>query len=579
MIFPEIADLGLIGDRRTAAVIGRDATVYWYSPHRFDAPSIFPALLDCEKGSWRVELPDGAPASRSYVEESGVLETQLSAPSGRLTITDWMTMGGNAKPGLFCRSFSRAPDHVRIVFEAWEDNGRCRNLPAVVSGSAVFGDGLHLHASHRLRATATGIEWILPKGQTGWTVLADAPCSKPSSQDLERWKDATLARWRTLAETSTYEGAYRDHVHASMRMVRLLVYEPTGAIVAAATCGLPEVIGGKRNYDYRYSWLRDTGMIVRAWLRIAERAREGEHFLRFVARSSAHAQHRPLDPVIAVDRCPTPQETEPPLAGYRDSHPIRVGNRAGKQLQLGSFGNVLLAAAMIYEKRQERHHWEIVQRVADFLVAHWQEPDAGLWESPTPRQYTASKVFAACGLKAIAPFADEARQASYHATIEAIRRYVAENCMTREGAFAAFAGFQGVDISASLFSVWSYCPSDSPAMDETLRVLHRDYEYKNGLFRREDETAESRCEGAFLPGTFWISHYWTQRGDRERARFYLEAGLSHANDLGLLPEEIDVESGRALGNVPLGMTHASFLNAVYEFSAAFETPETCSPEF
>lgn len=569
-MFPAIADLAIIGDRRTAAVIGRDATVYWYGPHRFDAPSIFMALLDDTKGAWRIALPGATPASRAYVANSAVLETHLATGSGELVVTDWLTMGRMARPGLFCRQLSRAPEDTTISFEAWNDYGRTRKLPSLVDGTAVFEDGLHLFASHPLQTTSIGVTWVLPKGEAGWTILADAPCRRPTEEDLAAWRQTTLARWDELAATTTFDGPYREGVEASLRQVRLLVFEPTGAVVAAATTGLPEVTGGKRNYDYRFAWLRDTSMVVRGLLRTAVRSKEGESFLQFVADTRRQASQQPLDVVVTVDGRPTPSEEKPLLAGYESSRPVRIGNRAGRQLQLGSLGDVLIAAAEIYRKNGERSHWEIVRRVADFLVGHWHKPDAGIWESPTSRQYTASKVFAACGLEKIAPFADDERQACYRACAKAIRAYVQRNCITREGAYAAYSGFDGVDISAALFAVWDYCPADSPEMEASLHVLHRDYE-KDGLFRREDETSESRREGAFLPGTFWVSQYWMKRGDGERARFYLEAGLKQANDLGIFPEEIEWRSGRALGNFPLAMAHASFLNAAHDFAVASQS--------
>ena len=563
--FPPLGDLASIGDRRTAALIDREATVCWYSPHRIDHPSLFNALLDPRRGAWRVSLPGATPRSRRYIGASAVLETRLALYDAELVVTDWLTMGRSARPGLFCRTFSRAPGDVTILLDAWP-GGRHRGLPVLVDGVAVFEDGLHLFASQPLKVDDRGVHWTLPRGQAGWAVLSDGACDRPRAEDLDAWKTATIERWEELGAKTTYDGPYRAEVAASLRQLRLLVYEPTGAIAAAITAGLPEVLGGRRNYDYRYSWLRDTGMVVRALLKTASAGAEGEAFLSFIALAREHASRPPLDVVVAVDGRPVPEESSPPLVGYEHSHPVRIGNRAGKQRQLGSYGNLLLAADQVYRKRAARPHWDTVESVADFLVAHWREPDSGLWESPKKRQYTASKVFAACSLETIAPFADPSRREVYRQTAKAIRGYVMRHCLTREGAFAAFAGSQGVDVSAALFPVWSFCAPDSPEMTATLHVLHRDYE-RGGLFKREDETPQSALEGAFLPGTFWIAQYWAARGDAALACRYIEAGLAHANDLGLFPEEVDWQTGRGLGNLPLGMTHASFLNAVADLAA------------
>jgi len=560
-----LSDLGLIGDRRTAALVDRDGTIRWYSPHRIDAPSIFYGLLDGGKGGWRVSFTDALPIERRYIGESAVLETRLGSGAGELCVTDWMTMGPGAHPGMLCRAFSRAPAPLSISLDAWAAYGRCRLEPALAGGAAVFDNGMHLFASQHLHRDEPGIRWTVPKGEEGWAVLADSPCDPPLSSDIAKWRQATMARWRELAATTCHEGPYRAEIAASLRQLRLLVYEPTGAIAAAATLGLPEVPGGKRNYDYRYAWLRDSAMIVSAMLRTAGGSREGDAFLRFIDLSREHARRSPLDALVAVDGRPAPKETNPPLRGYRGSHPVRVGNRAARQLQLGAFGNFLLAAGMIYHERGTRDHWESVEAVADFVATHWRQPDSGIWESPKQRQYTVSKAVCAGGLEAVAPFASAVRRARYQRAAEDIRHFVYRHCLTREGAFAAFSGCDGVDVSAALYPAWSFCRSDSAEMEATMRVLHRDYE-RDRLFAREDETAEADCEGAFLAGSFWVAQYWAARGDRDRARRYVDAGLAHANDLGIMPEEVSWRTGEALGNVPLGMAHASFLNAAADLA-------------
>jgi hypothetical protein len=567
---PALADLAPIGDRRTAALIGRDASIWWYTAHRCDGPALLLGLLDPAKGGWRVELPSARPGPRRYVGESGVLETQLHAGSGTLVVTDWMNLGREVRPGVLCRSFSQAPAPTRIVFEGWREWGRSRALARLVAGAAVFEDGMHLFASHPLQCGADGVvSWILPQGEEGWSVLCEGPCAAPLREDIERWRDATLGRWAELARRTKYEGPYARQVTESLRQLRLLVFEPTGAVAAAATAGLPEVPGGKRNYDYRYTWLRDTAMVVRAMLRSAPAGQEGEAFLSFLEHAHAHAQHEPLDIMSAVDGWPVPPESSAPLPGYAGSHPVRLANRARKQLQLGAYGCLLLAAGSVFRAHGRRDHWALVRDVAQFLLRHWQSSDCGVWESSQRRQYTASKAFAACGLEAIVPFADGGERRRYAQTAQRIRRHVYHHHLTREGAFARFAGTDGVDVTCALFPVWSFCEPDSAQMVASVRVLERSYE-RNGLLRRDDRTPQSGLEGAFLPATFWLAQYWSVRNDSERARRYLDAGLRHANDVGVLAEEVDWSTGGALGNLPLGMTHASLVNAVLDLAECEE---------
>ena len=496
---PRLEDIGLIGNRRTAAAVGSDATVCWFSPHRFDGPSLFNGLLDPQKGMWRVSLPGAVPRSRRYIGDSAVLETRLAHTDAVFVVTDWMTIGDDAPAGLLCRSFSQAPDDVTISFEAWSDYGCCPALPAMVDGVAVFEDGCHLFASHPLERDGRAVRWRLPRGEAGWTVLADAPRRRPSAEDLATWRSTTIERWHALAETTSYAGPYREQAEVSLRQLRLLIFEPTGAVVAAPTAGLPEVIGGRRNYDYRYSWLRDTAMVVRALLRTAARTAEAEEFLAFAAASRRCTRGAPLDAVVTIDGYPVPEERNPPLAGYDGSRPVRIGNRAGKQLQLGALGIFLLAAGMIYRERHACPHWDVAREVADFLVAHWREPDSGIWELPAKRQYTESKVFAACGLEAVAPFADKLRQERYRAAAQAIRRHVMRRCLTSEGAFAAFEGGRGVDVSAALFPAWGFCAPDAPEMDATMRRLHRTTSVAAASSSERTIRSRARSRARFFP--------------------------------------------------------------------------------
>lgn len=567
---PPLADLAPIGDRRTTALVGRDATIWWYTAHRFDGPPLLLGLLDPAKGGWRIELPNCRPGRRRYLGESGVLETQLHTDSGSLVVTDWMNLGRDARPGVLCRSFSRAPAPTRIVFEGWRDWGGSRAVPQLVGGAAVFEDGTHLFASHPLRREAGGVvSWTLPEGEEGWTLLSDGPCDRPARESIGGWRESTIGRWAELARRTKYEGPYDRQVADSLRQLRLLVFEPTGAVAAAATAGLPEVLGGKRNYDYRYTWLRDTAMVVRAMLRAAPAGQEGEAFLSFVAQAHGHALHEPLDIMSAVDGWPVPKESSAPLAGYADSNPVRIANRARKQLQLGAFGSLLLAAGSVFRAHGARDHWPLVHEVAEFLVRNWQRSDSGVWESSQTRQYTASKVFVACGLEAILPFADPDERRRYAEAAQLIRRHIFRHHLTREGAFSTFAGTNGVDVTAALFPVWSFCAPDCPQMIASVRVLESRYQ-RDGLLRRDDRTPQSDLEGAFLPATFWLAQYWSVRNDSERARYYIDAGLRHANDVGVLPEEVDWRSGRALGNLPLGMTHASLVNAAVDLAECEE---------
>jgi alpha,alpha-trehalase len=573
--YPRTADLGIIGDRHTAAVVTNAGEVVWYCPGRFDAPSLLGGLLDpAVAGSWRVELPGARPFQRRYLDESGVLETTLHHANGRLGITDWMTLPRQGVPrGMLCRAFTAAPAALRLVLTPRPDYGhRVPRLRQATPDRVVIDERFHLQASHPASIRGASIETMVPKGERSWAVLSDAAAATAmvGEAELGRWLSVTLDGWRELAERCSYDGPYKEQVQASLRALRLLVYEETGGIVAAVTTSLPEVIGGKRNYDYRYTWLRDSGLVVRALTRFEPDGLTARRHLGFVAGLRDKGYRKLLDPVSAIGGERVPMQSKLKLAGYRGSRPGFVGNKAAKQLQLGSLANFLLGARETYERVAPREHWETVAATADFLAENWSRRGHGIWEEKRGRQYTASKAFTACALDGIARFAeDRARAEKYRATAAEIRAYVARSCRTRAGGYAALAGSNAVDISAALFPVWGYTAPDDPAMDATIKELERKFSPGGDLYHRYLENAKARRrEGAFLAGTFWVAHYWVSRKNLDRARRMIDAGLSHANDLGLFPEEIDARSGRMLGNLPLGLVHASFLAAVADYHEA-----------
>ncbi len=571
--YPSIAELGIIGDRHTAAVVSTTGEVVWYSPGRFDAPSLLGALLDpAVAGSWRVDLPGARPLHRRYLDESGVLETTLHHPDGRLSITDWLNLPRQDVPrGMLCRSFTAAPAALRLVLTPRPDYGqRVPRLRQATPNRVVIDDRFHLHASHPASIRGASIETRVPKGERSWAALSDAAAATVFVTDAELWRWLSVTRdgWRELAERCSYDGPYQPQVQASLRALRLLVYEGTGGIAASVLTSLPEVIGGKRNYDYRYTWLRDSGMIVRALTRFEPDGLTARRHLGFVAGLRGTGYRRVLDPVSAIGGERVPMQSRLKLAGYRGSRPSFVGNKAAKQLQLGSLANFLLGARETYGRVEPREHWEVVADTADFLAENWARRDHGIWEEQRARHFTASKVFTACALEGIAQFAeDPARADKYRAAAAEIRAFVARSCRTSGGGYAAIAGTDAVDISAALFPVWGYTAPDDPAMEASISELEQRYSPGGDLYHRHLESSKAqRREGAFLAGTFWIAHYWAVRGSLDRARRTIDAGLRHANDLGLFPEEIDPGSGRMLGNLPLGLVHASFLAAVADYN-------------
>jgi GH15 family glucan-1,4-alpha-glucosidase len=564
-----LRDLALIGDRRTAALLTRRGDVVWYCPGRFDRPSLFAALLDTERGgAWRLELPGAEPAGRRYIEDSAVLETQFKSPNGPLILTDFMPYGEGLPNGI-CRRLSPAPSDVTYALHPAPDYAR-RQATLRAEGDAVQIDNRHvLYASHPLSVTNGVVRWTVPAGEQGWAALLDGEVEVPSLDQLDVWLEQTLEGWREVASHTTYRGPYEDEVAASLRALRLLTFGDNGGIIAAPTTSLPEVVGGERNYDYRCVWLRDAGMIVSALTRAGSDGTEEGRFLEFICATNQDIGDLPLAPFTTLDGEAAPEEETLALAGYRNSRPVVIGNGANDQLQLDAYGNVLLAAKLIYGRFETREHWKVVVRIADYLAENWAEPDYGIWEERDKRQYTSSKAIAACGLEFIAPYAeDEAQARRQRRAAEDIRTFVEARCLTSEGAYAAVAGGEAVDVSAALFPVWTYTEPDAPEMLATMRAIERDLA-EGQLYRRHLERFDSAREGAFLAGTFWVAQYWIMR-DVRRAQTILEAALAYANDLGFFAEEADPASGEMLGNFPQTFVHAAFVGAVIDLKAALE---------
>ena len=566
----DIRQLALIGDRRTTALVHANGSIVWYCPGRFDRPSLLAALLDARRGGhWGFLAPVRADG-RDYIGDSAVLETRLATDAGRFTVKDWMPMGPDC-PRAICRMFSAAPEALRVALKPAPDYGGSTVDLVVGDGGVCINRKWWLYSDAELQLDDGAIVFELPQGTPGWAVLADHPLAQTGTAQLQRWLDGTLAQWQQIASHITYHGPFEAQVAQSLRALRLLTFAGNGGIVAAATTSLPEVPGGTRNYDYRYVWMRDAGMIVSALVRAGSSGPDEQRFLDFICSSRQETDGKPLlPPFLSLDFAPAPDETHIELAGFLDSQPIRVGNSANHQLQLDGFANVLLAAKLIYGRHHSREHWDTVRRIADFLANNWQRADYGIWEEHEPRQYTSSKAIVSCGLRYIADFADDEVQATcWRQAAGRVDDYIAAHCLTAEGAYAAFAGSQSVDVSAVLLPAWGYCDPDTPEMLATIVALERDHS-RGDLYWRHLEELEPFREGAFLAGTIWVAQYWVNRGDLDRTRRILEAALGYANDLGFFAEEADPDSEAMLGNFPQTFVHASLIGAVIDYRDALQ---------
>ena len=572
---PQIRDLGLLSNRRSAALVTSLGEVVWYCPGRFDAPSLLARLLDDERGgSWAVDLPGAVGGGRRYLGDGGHLESVLRTGTrhAELTITDFMPYGDGLPCGV-CRVLSQAPQPYRLVLNAAPDYAR-RAVTLRQDGAAVQIDGQHwLYASHPAQIQGESVVVEVPAGEAAWAFLSDERLgTAPDWETVTRWREASLLNWQNLTTHATYHGPYQDAVRASLRALRLLTDHTGNATIAAPTTSLPEILGGEKNWDYRYVWLRDAGMVVSALTRAGGDGSEGRAFLSFICAQATPQHGLPAPPFLTVDGGEPPEETELDLAGYGNSRPVQTGNGARGQLQLDAYGNVLLAAKLIYERFNTREHWGVIERLAEFLCEHWQDDDYGIWEERRKRPYVAGKVLAAVALEYIAEHSrDPAQAARWRAAAAAARVWVAGNALTAAGAYAYVAGEEGVDVTAALYPVWGFCAPDSPEMLATLAALEGKY-CQDHLYWRHLADGDRR-EGAFLAGTLWVAQYWVMR-DPPRARVILDAVLAYANDLGLLPEMADPRTREPLGNGPQTFVHAALIGLVVDLAAAEQAQET-----
>ena len=564
---PTIQELAVVSDRRTCALLDQQGTLSWYCPRQFDSSAVFSLLLDTEQGGyWAAEATGQQFSHRAYLERSSLLTTYFTVAGQEFSITDWMPLA-EAFTGL-CRQFSPALVPVVNTIRLRPEYGLAAARPQLLADgtTAAFAElGLWLRTSHPLRQVGDKLEFTIPSGTSGWAVLTDTP---GAAQDLNGLYlgaafDRTAEAWREVASLLNYEGPYERQVQDSIRAVQQLTFAATGGIVAAATTSLPEVLGGARNYDYRFVWMRDVSMIVGALVQLDEVGRVEQSFLDFIAEALRKNKQTRPSPFYAVDKSLITSLEKLDLRGYADSRPVQVGNIAYDQLQLDADANVLVAAKLLYDRFGEKREWATVAQIADFLAANWQRNDNGIWEEGTTKPYTSSKVFAARGLEFMAAYADTPAQAQrWQAAATAIREYVRDNCLTSTGAFAVYAGSQEVDVTAVLFAHWSYCEPNSPEMLATIHEIETHWCRENLYWRRLEEF-DSHQEGAFLASTCWMAHYYAIVGNVPKAHAILEATLRYQNDLGFFAEEAGLDQGQQmLGNFPQTFVHSAFVCAV-----------------
>ncbi|MEP7055586.1 MAG: glycoside hydrolase family 15 protein [Actinomycetota bacterium] len=587
-----IEDYALVGDTQTAALIGRDGSVDWLCFPRFDSDACFAALLgEPSHGRWLLApTAQTQPASRRYRPGSLVLETEHTTPEGVVRVLDFMPPRG------------RAPDIVRIVegvsgtvtmsTELAIRFGYGAVVPWVrrVGGDvvAVAGpDGLCLRTPIAMRGENMRhqAQFSVTAGDRVPFVLTWFPSHEPLPEaiDAEHALRDTDEYWTEWSSRCTYQGPHREAVVRSLITLKALTYGPTGGIVAAPTTSLPEAIGGVRNWDYRYCWLRDATFTLEAFLSAGytdEAAAWRDWLLRAVAGSPADLQilYGP-----AGERRITEFEL-PWLPGYEGSSPVRVGNAAAGQLQLDVYGEVMncLFDSAADGVADDAFAWSLQKQLLDHLERAWRDPDEGIWEVRGPRRhFTHSKVMAwvafdrgARSAERIAGAGDGAGADRRRALADEVHEQICREAYDAgRGAFMQYYGAPGLDASLLLMPLVGFLPATDPRIVGTIEAIEGEL-VRDGLVLRyltdPDVDGLPAGEAAFLACSFWLADCYALLGRVEEATTLLDRLCALANDLGLLAEEYDVRLGRQVGNFPQAFSHVSLVATALRVTAASE---------
>lgn len=588
-----IENHGIVGDLRTAALVGLDGAVDFLCWPRFDSPSVFASILDDERGGRFELMPllDGARHRQLYLPDTNVLLTRFLSHDGVAEISDFMRVGGT----------QRLVRRAKAVRQAMRFRMRCaprfdyaRAMPTLreEGGSLVFegpdGMALRLRATVALRVEgADGVaEFELQAGQAAAFVLEDAALGNARPADPREVADCfkvTSDYWRRWSARSTYRGRWRDMVNRSALVLKLMTSAKYGSIIAAPTFGLPETIGGVRNWDYRYTWIRDAAFTVYAFLRLGHTA-EANAFMRWLAARGAESGHDGhLDLMYGLDGHRQLTETElPHLSGYENSRPVRIGNGAAGQLQLDIYGELMDAAYLSDKYGEQISHdaWLGITRSMDWLAENWEQPDEGIWEVRGGRQhFLHSRLMCWVALERAIRLA---RKRSLPAPLlrwaearDAIHRDIHENFWNPElQAFTQVRGGAAMDAACLLMPLMRFISPTDPRWISTLRVVGERLVVDSLVRRYEDESVDGLdgIEGSFNMCSFWYVECLARAGDVKSARFLFEKMLGYANHLGPYAEELG-PAGEHLGNFPQAFTHLALISAAYYLDRALSAAE------
>ncbi|MFQ5601453.1 MAG: glycoside hydrolase family 15 protein [Candidatus Krumholzibacteriia bacterium] len=606
MNYQPIENYGLIGNMHTVALVGMNGSIDWYCCPRFDSASVFAAILDDEKGGrFRIAPTDGDVHHRQfYWPDTNLLVTRFLSDEGVGQVIDYMPAGlptqDPARRWLVRRVTAvRGTMRFRLDCRPAFDYGRAAHEVSLYPNGACFSSAelsLGLASAVPLRRNAQGVcaEFTLHEGQTLAFVLrevgpgGDCGVALSELESMGLFK-TTVQFWRRWLSQSTYTGRWREMVHRSALLLKLLTYEPTGAIVAAPTCSLPEGIGGPRNWDYRYTWIRDAAFTLYGLLRIGF-TREAGSFMRWLEeRCSELNPDGSLQIMYGIDgRHELTEEMLDHFEGYRGSHPVRIGNGAYNQLQLDIYGE-LMDSVYLYNKYGSPISydlWSQLRRLINWVCDHWRDEDEGIWEvRGGKKQFVYSKLMCWVALDRGLRLAEKRSFPADRARWLQMRDEIYEEIMEKgwnpdREAFVQHYGSRSLDAANLLMPLVFFLSPTDPRMLKTLDAICKPPE-KGGLLSNSlvyrynvSETGDGLRgdEGTFNICTFWLVEALTRAGRvypsrLDQARLMFEQMIGYANHLGLYAEETGAR-GEALGNFPQAFTHLALISAAFNLDRA-----------
>jgi len=586
--YPPIADHGLIGNLQTAALVATDGSVDWFCCPRFDAPSVFASLLDRDRGGRFRIAPESADhvTRQLYFPDTAVLITRFMTADGVGEVIDFMPVDDTRASDRhrLVRAVRCVRGQMRFVLECAPrfDYGRQPHDLELTGDGAVFRTPalqLTLHGPAGLERTGDDVRATitLQAGQLAGVVLESAakgPPRTPPPGELRELFEETVRFWRGWLARSSYRGRWREMVGRSAITLKLMTYAPTGAMVAAPTAGLPEQVGGERNWDYRYTWVRDASFSVHALLGLGF-ADEAEAFLRWLqdrADEQAGEASGPLKIMYRVDgSSDLDEEVLGHWEGYAGSRPIRIGNGAADQLQLDIYGELLDSVWLADRHGLRVGHpgWTSLSRLADWVCRHWDQPDEGVWETRGGRQnFTYGRLMCWVALDRMVRLARElGRPADLARWITERDRIYAQ--VTEHGwnpkrrAFTQHDKTDVLDASLLMMPLVGFAAPGDPMWLATLDAMDSELVSDSLVYRYNPSASPDGLrghEGTFSICTFWYVDALARSGRLEQARLAFEKMFTYANHLGLFAEEIG-QTGEQLGNFPQAFTHLSLINA------------------